>query len=88
MSDPAPAPAPIPAPTAVPTTPSAGLLTSEGILTFIVAVLGLLPSSGLFPETSPIVKIAGLIVGGLAAVGYQYQRTQLKIAHLSSQNDN
>lgn len=63
--------------------PKPGHKTSEAALTFIIAVLGALPSSGLFPAASPAVKIAGLVVAGLTALGYQRQRTQLKIAHLA-----
>lgn len=74
-------------PDATPGTPPADLTpgrkTSEAALTFLVAVLGALPSSGLFPAASPAVKIAGLVVAGLTALGYQNQRTQLKMAHLA-----
>ncbi len=62
--------------TAVPT-PSAG----QKLITVGLAVLGALPASGLFGDASPVLKVAGLVVIGLAALGYGTTGSALKTAH-------
>lgn len=84
MPDAATPDAPTPAmPPAVPPL-KAGFLTSENAITFLVAILAALPSSGLLPVGSIWIKLAGLAVSGFVALGYQSQRTKLKIAHLEA----
>jgi hypothetical protein len=46
-----------------------------------LAVLGALPSSGLFGPASPVLKVAGLVIVGLAALGYGNHSVTLKKAH-------
>ena len=60
--------------------PPAQPASAKAIL-FVVAVLCALPTSGLFDGWPLGVKIANLIVLGLAAIGYRNQGVALKRAH-------
>jgi hypothetical protein len=86
MSDPelAPittAPDPTPAPVLKP-----GWRTSEAWFTLVVIVLGAIPNSGLVDNSPLAAKLVGLVASVLAALGYQTQRTKLKIAHAANDN--
>jgi len=92
--DPAPTPAPDPTPTPVPTPDPApvpapapivpGWKTSEAWISFLVVVLGALPSSGLLDNAPTIAKVVGLIVSALSALNYTYQRSALKRAYYAA----
>jgi hypothetical protein len=89
MVDPAPAPTPAPIPAPVPTpapipTPTPGWKTSEAWISFLVIVLGALPSSGLLNNEPALTKIVGLIVAALSGVNYTYQRSAIKRAALTA----
>jgi hypothetical protein len=58
-----------------------GWKTSEAWLSFLVIVLGALPSSGLTDNAPELAKIVGLIVSALSAINYTYQRSALKRAY-------
>jgi len=55
-----------------------GWRSSEFVLSTVATIAGLFIASGVLPETNPAVKIAGLVVTVLAALGYAHQRTKLK----------
>ncbi len=61
-----------------------GWKTSEAWISFLVIVLGALPSSGLIDDSSSIAKIVGLIVAALSAINYTYQRSALKRAYYAA----
>jgi hypothetical protein len=83
--DPTPAPAPAPAPTPDPApTPTPGWKTSEAWISFIVIVLGAVPSSGLTDNSPTLAKIVGLVIAALSALNYTYQRSALKRAYVAA----
>jgi len=55
-----------------------GWKTSEAWASFVAVVTGAFAASGLFPDDSAAVRIAGLISSTLAALGYAAARTSLK----------
>lgn len=61
-----------------------GYKTTEFWLTLVVVLAGLLPSSGLLPENHWAVKLCGLVVSALAALGYQVSRGSVKKAEVSN----
>ena len=63
-------------PTSTPVKP--GWKTTEFWIMLIVTIAGLLPTAGLFPSDSQIVKVCGLIVSAATAIGWTYKRTDLK----------
>ena len=92
-SDPTPDPTPVPTPAPVPDpTPTPALVpalvpgwkTSEAWISFLVIVLGALPSSGLTDNAPELAKIVGLIVAALSALNYTHQRSALKRAYLAA----
>jgi hypothetical protein len=54
---------------------------SQRVIAVGIAVLGALPSSGLFGPTSTALKLAGLAIVGLAAAGYGTSAAAIKTAH-------
>lgn len=71
-------------PPPVSTAPKSGWLTSEHLLTLIVVIIGSLMTSGLIADGSTVAKIAGAAMATLSAMGYAYNRTQLKLDSQSS----
>jgi hypothetical protein len=55
-----------------------GIRTTEFWLTALVVLAGLIPTSGLIPEGHWAVKICGLVVSVAAALGYTWQRGNIK----------
>lgn len=55
-----------------------GWKTTEFWLSAAATVLGLVTASGAFSETGTVAKVVGLVVSGLAALGYTASRTALK----------
>lgn len=47
-----------------------GYKTTEFYLTFLAMLLGGFMASGIAPDTSPTMKMAGLALSGLTALGY------------------
>lgn len=70
---------PDPDPTAIPAAATPGLAAK--LITVGLAVLGALPTSGLFGATSPYLKVAGLVVIALSVLGYGNHSVTLKAAH-------
>ena len=66
-------------PTVIPDAPAPGW--PQKLITAGIALLGALPSSGLFGPSSTVLKVAGLAVIALAAVGYGNHSATLKKAH-------
>ncbi len=61
-----------------------GYLTTEGWLTFLIAIGGLVLGSGLLP-VGTAVQVTGLIVGGLKAGIYTFSRSSLKATEQDKQ---
>lgn len=78
-------PVPSPDPNPTPAPPPSGFRSSEAWISFLVVVLGALPSSGLLDNAPTIAKIVGLIVSALSAIHYTYQRSALKRAYYGAQ---
>lgn len=67
--------------TSIPTTPSTGWWTSEHIVMLIAIALTSILSSNLITDDR-WVKIIGIVLDMLGALGYGAFRTQLKVAHV------
>ena len=72
----------VPEPAAAPE--KAGIKTTEFWICAILTLAGLLPASGIFPDTHVAVKVAGLIVSLGAALGYTVVRGSVKKAPYSA----
>lgn len=68
-------------PSVVETAPAPAPGWAQRLIAVGLAILGALPSSGLFGPSSVMLKIAGLCVIGLAAAGYGTHSAALKAAH-------
>lgn len=55
-----------------------GYKTTEFWLSLVACVIGALVASGMFPDESPGMKIAGLAMTTLAALGYTTSRFMVK----------
>jgi hypothetical protein len=55
-----------------------GARTTEFVLSLVAVVVGAFAASGLLPDESPWMRLAGILSSTLAALGYTYARTSLK----------
>jgi hypothetical protein len=56
----------------------AGVKTTEFVLSTLAEILGGAMATGLIPSEGPWLKIVGLVVAGLAALGYTAARARVK----------
>ena len=67
--------------TVAPPTPTPGIRTSEAWLSGLAALVGAFMASGLWPDDSIYMKIAGILSMALAAFGYSISRGMVKSAY-------
>ena len=67
--------------TVAPPTPTPGIRTSEAWLSGATAIIGALMASGVWPDDSIYMKLAGILAAALAAFGYSISRGMTKAAY-------
>lgn len=60
-----------------------GYQTLEGVVSFVVAVCGVIPAT-LGTNAPQLVQVVGLIASAISAISLAWQRTKLKVAHVNA----